>query len=94
MVGQQQHVRDTCKSLIELQEDSLARAIQQKYKKTLHLIKDTLDEIWIPELMTTQQFLTGPNIDYTQLQKEQRYAMISMLTFNLNFTFLLIYIFN
>lgn len=42
-------------------------------------MQDSLDDIWIPEMLTisaAQQFLQGPNIDYTQLQNEQRYAMM------------------
>ncbi|XP_055852924.1 elongator complex protein 1 [Episyrphus balteatus] len=76
---QQAHVRDTCKALLEVFEDDHARQIQSQYRALLILLKDSFDEIWIPEVMTTAQYITGPNIDYAALQNEQRYAMINPL---------------
>ncbi|XP_037944663.1 putative elongator complex protein 1 [Teleopsis dalmanni] len=72
----QQIVHDTCGALIELQQDTDASALQELYREILVLIKNSLDEIWIPELMTAKQLPTGLNIDYAELQNEQRYAMI------------------
>lgn len=77
--GQQQHIRDTCKALLQLQQDGEALELQRCYKHLLSTIQDSLDDIWIAEMLQSgaQQYLQGPNIDYTQLQNEQRYAMIS-----------------
>ncbi|XP_034486416.1 putative elongator complex protein 1 [Drosophila innubila] len=78
---QQQLVRDTCKALLQLHmEDERAAGLQQLYESVLSVVQASLDAIWIPELMGgTAQHLTGPNIDYLALQKEQRYALISPL---------------
>ncbi|XP_022216316.2 putative elongator complex protein 1 [Drosophila obscura] len=85
-IGQQQQVvRDTCKALLQLGggEDTLAQALQREFKTLLQTVESALDEIWIPELVgssgTLAQHLTGPNVDYMALQKEQRYALISPL---------------
>lgn len=77
--GQQQHIRVTCKALLQLQQDGEALELQRCYKHLLSTIQDSLDDIWIAEMLQSgaQQYLQGPNIDYTQLQNEQRYAMIS-----------------
>lgn len=77
--GQQQHIHDTCKALLQLQLDGEALELQRCYKHLLSTIQDSLDDIWIAEMLQSgaQQYLQGPNIDYTQLQNEQRYAMIS-----------------
>ncbi|XP_030565741.1 putative elongator complex protein 1 [Drosophila novamexicana] len=78
---QQQLVRDTCKALLQLHtEDVQAAALQRQYEGILTELLASLDEIWLPELMGgTTQHLTGPNVDYLALQKEQRYALISPL---------------
>lgn len=77
--GLQAHIRDTCKALLEVCEDDQARQLQSQYRGLLILLKDSFDEIWTPEVMTTAQYITGPNIDYAALQNEQRYAMIKPL---------------
>ncbi|KAH8382396.1 hypothetical protein KR009_003318 [Drosophila setifemur] len=62
--------------------DQLAASLQREFKALLKAVEAALDEIWTPELMgsgTTAQHLTGPNVDYLALQKEQRYALISPL---------------
>uniref|UniRef100_T1P7H5 Elongator complex protein 1 n=1 Tax=Musca domestica TaxID=7370 RepID=T1P7H5_MUSDO len=77
--GQQQHVRDTCKAMLQLQQDAAARQLQASYKHLLSTMQNSLDDIWIEEMLQScgQQFLQGPNVDYTQLKNEQRYAMLS-----------------
>lgn len=81
-LGQQQQqllVRDTCKALLQLHtEDERAAQLQRLYESILlELQPAALDEIWVPELLGgTLQHLTGPNVDYLALQKEQRYALI------------------
>ncbi|XP_017018499.1 elongator complex protein 1 [Drosophila kikkawai] len=86
---QQQPVRDTCKALLQLggsgapvDGDSLAASLQREFKTLLKTVEESLDEIWTPELVSNgsvAQHLTGPNVDYLALQKEQRYALISPL---------------
>ncbi|ALC45754.1 Elp1 [Drosophila busckii] len=79
--SQQQLVRDTCKALLQLHtEDERASQLQRLYQSIVTQLQDALDEIWIPELMGgTAQHLTGPNIDFLALRKEQRYALITPL---------------
>ncbi|XP_017083892.2 putative elongator complex protein 1 [Drosophila eugracilis] len=86
IVQQQQPVRDTCKALLYLgsagDADPLASALQREFKALLQTVERALDEIWTPELVgngSMAQHLTGPNVDYQALQKEQRYALISPL---------------
>lgn len=76
---QQQQVHDTCKALLQLHtEDEQAASLQRLYASILEEMQTALDDIWIPELMGgTAQHLTGPNVDYLALRKEQRYALIS-----------------
>ncbi|XP_033163263.1 putative elongator complex protein 1 [Drosophila mauritiana] len=83
---QQQPVRDTCKALLQLASaadaDPLAAALQREFKTLLQAVDAALDEIWTPELRGNglmADHLTGPNVDYLALQKEQRYALISPL---------------
>ncbi|XP_016980358.1 putative elongator complex protein 1 isoform X1 [Drosophila rhopaloa] len=83
---QQQPVRDTCKALLQLagaaDGDPLAASLQREFKTLLQAVEAALDEIWTPELLgngSMAQHLTGPNVDYLALQKEQRYALISPL---------------
>ncbi|KAH8307765.1 hypothetical protein KR044_012909, partial [Drosophila immigrans] len=76
---QQQLVHDTCKALLQLHtEDERAAGLQQQYDSIMSMVLESLESIWTPELIGgTSQHLTGPNIDYMALQKEQRYALIS-----------------
>jgi len=76
-LNRQEHVHDICKALLEVDKYRYACDLQHKLKNFLQLIKDTLNEIWIEEMCTTiQQQMTGPNIDYAHLKKEQRYALM------------------
>ncbi|XP_023297838.2 putative elongator complex protein 1 [Lucilia cuprina] len=77
--NQQQHIHDTCKALVLCNKENEATDLQQQLKVLLRLMQDSLDDIWIPEMLSVtaaQQFIQGPNFDYTQLQNEQRYAML------------------
>lgn len=87
--GQQQHVRDTCKAMLQLQQDAAARQLQASYKHLLSTMQNSLDDIWIEEMLQScgQQFLQGPNVDYTQLKNEQRYAMLSKYAVEKCYTF-------
>ncbi|XP_023035447.1 putative elongator complex protein 1 [Drosophila willistoni] len=71
--------------------DILAASLQREFNQLLLTVESSLDEIWIPELaggnggagtgtgFSFAQHLTGPNVDYLALKKEQRYALISPL---------------
>lgn len=74
--GYQLHIRDTCKSLIEISKDYEAREIQMLYKKIIITMNDSLNEIWTEEMQIARPCLSGLNIDYTKAQNEQRYSMI------------------
>lgn len=73
---QQQQIHNICKALIEVRLDGQGRTIQALYRDLLTTVKDKMSEIWIPEMMSTQQTMFGPNVDYAQVQNDQHYAMI------------------
>ncbi|XP_053960279.1 elongator complex protein 1 [Anastrepha ludens] len=79
LANQQQQMRDTCKALIELQLDEVAAALQTQYGHLLTLMQDSFDAIWTDEMVNTQamQYKPTPYTDYTQLQNEQRYAVLA-----------------
>ncbi|CAD7092849.1 unnamed protein product [Hermetia illucens] len=73
---QQQQIHNICKALIEVRLDGQGRTIQALYRDLLTTVKDKMSEIWIEEMMSTQQTMFGPNVDYAQVQNDQHYAMI------------------
>lgn len=75
--NQQKHVNDICKALINLQMDFDGTKLQQIFSKLLICIKNSVDEIWIPEMITATQIPTEGNIDYVLYQDEQHYSLIS-----------------
>uniref|UniRef100_A0A0A1XEG6 Elongator complex protein 1 n=1 Tax=Zeugodacus cucurbitae TaxID=28588 RepID=A0A0A1XEG6_ZEUCU len=79
LVNQQEQVRDTCKALIELQLDELASSLQIQFAQILTLLQDSFDTIWTEEMANvhTLQYKPIPYTDYTQLQNEQRYALLA-----------------
>ncbi|XP_036325439.1 putative elongator complex protein 1 [Rhagoletis pomonella] len=79
LANQQQQVRDTCKALLELQRDEVAAALQTQYGHLLALLQDSFDAIWTDELLNAQamQYKPTPYTDYTQLQNEQRFAVLA-----------------
>lgn len=79
---QQQHVRALGKALIDQQLDVEGMQLQKVFTALLRTIRESLDEIWIPEMIVSGQPLAEDgNIDYSMIQEEQHYAMIS--TFSL-----------
>ncbi|XP_019847772.2 elongator complex protein 1 [Bactrocera dorsalis] len=79
LVNQQEQVRDTCKALMELQMDEPASSLQKQYAQMLTLLQDSFDTIWTEEMASvhTMQYKPSPTTDYTQLQNEQRYALLA-----------------
>lgn len=78
LVNQQEQVRDTCKALMKLQMNELASSLQKQYAQILTLLQDSFDTIWTEEMANahTMQYKQSPYTDYTQLQNEQRYALL------------------
>lgn len=78
LVNQQEQVRDTCKALMELQMDEPASSLQKQYAQILTLLEDSFNTIWTEEMANvhTIQYKPAPYTDYTQLQNEQRYALL------------------
>lgn len=80
-VERQRQVRALCKVAIELDFLQEASAIQKQYGELLHLIKFSLDAIWIPEMVVpgsgqdveATALATG---DLSQVENVQHYAMI------------------
>lgn len=77
--GYQNHIRDVCKSLLEISKDHEARVVQLLYKQILNLVNDSLNDIWIEEMQCVRPLQNAINVDLTQIQKEQRFAMLGML---------------
>lgn len=79
LVNQQEQVRDTCKALMELQMDEPASSLQKQYAQILTLLEDSFNTIWTEEMANvhTIQYKPAPYTDYTQLQNEQRYALLA-----------------
>jgi elongator complex protein 1 len=58
---------------------------QRSFRSLLLRIKESLDEIWIPEMMTSLEYPTGPQVDLQLYQNDQHYALISKILITLNF---------
>lgn len=74
---QQQHVHDVLQSLIDLELDAEGVQLQKTFDKLLSTVRDSLDKIWIPEMMVSDEVKVEEIMDYVKLQNEQHYAMIS-----------------
>lgn len=75
---QQTVVRVLLRALVDLALDTEAALIQVTLKEWLRVIRESLDEIWIPEMVVSGQPPTAENgpINFGQKQDEQHYAMI------------------
>lgn len=75
---QQQPVRALGKAIIDQQLDAEGMEIQKVFTALLRTVRESLDEIWIPEMIVSGQVIAEEgNIDYSMVQDEQHYAMIS-----------------
>ncbi|XP_065088523.1 elongator complex protein 1 [Ochlerotatus camptorhynchus] len=80
-IERQRQVRALCKAAIEMDFLQQAATIQRDYAELLHLVKFSLDSIWIPEMVVpgsgqdveATAIATG---DLSQVQNVQHYAMI------------------
>lgn len=50
---------------------------QKFYKSLLEEVRNSLDEIWIPEMIVGEQIELNDEVDLTQLAKGQHFALIS-----------------
>lgn len=74
---QQKSIRMICRTLVDQGMDEEGIELQRIFGKALAVIKNSLDEIWIPEMITSGETATDGTIDYELLQDNQHYAMIS-----------------
>lgn len=75
--GQQQHIRDILQSLIDVELDGEGVKLQKTYGALLFTVRESLDKIWIPEMMVSGEVKVEEIMDYVKVQNEQHYAMIS-----------------
>lgn len=90
LFDQQQSIGDFLRALIDLELDAKGVIIQKEYANQLSVIRDSLDLIWIPEMMVSGEIKVDEFMNYARVQDEQHYAMISMYNFLIYFEILLI----
>lgn len=78
---QQKSIRMICRTLVDQGLDKQGIELQRVFGKALSVIKSSLDEIWIPEMITSAQTANDGTVDYELLQDNQHYSMISKLNF-------------
>lgn len=74
---QQKSIRIVCRTLVDQGMDEQGIELQRVFGKALAVIKDSLDEIWIPEMITAGQLVNDGTVDYDTLLDTQHYSMIS-----------------
>lgn len=71
-------VRALGKALIDQQLDADGMVLQAVFAALLRVVRESLDVIWIPEMIVSGQMVGEEgNIDYATIKEEQHYAMIS-----------------
>lgn len=75
--GQQQHIGEHLKCLVDMELDACAREIQQKFGELLERIKQTVDSVWLPEMIVSGEIKAEEYMDYLHAQNQQHYVMIS-----------------
>ncbi|KAJ6635662.1 Elongator complex protein 1 [Pseudolycoriella hygida] len=75
---QQKSIRIICRALVDQGMDQLGVELQRVYGKALVIIKNSLDEIWLPEMIISGQMANDGNVDYESLQDNQHYSMINL----------------
>ncbi len=76
---QQKSIRIVCRTLVDQGMDEQGIELQRVFGKALTVIRNSLDEIWIPEMIVSGQMINDGTIDYELLQDNQHYSMISKL---------------
>lgn len=76
---QQKSIRIICRVLVDQGMDEQGIELQRIFGKALAVIKNSLDEIWLPEMITPGQMVNDGTMDYEALQDSQHYSMMSKL---------------
>lgn len=79
--GQQPHIGEQLKCLIDLELDTCAREMQRKFGELLDDIQRKMDQIWLPEMIVSGEIKAEEFMDYLHAQNQQHYAMISKWIF-------------
>lgn len=74
---QQQQVQQLLKALIILELDDEGVQLQRVYGDLLTSIRDSLNIIWIPEMMVAGEVKSDDVMDFVRVQDEQHYTLIS-----------------
>uniref|UniRef100_A0A336MED4 Elongator complex protein 1 n=1 Tax=Culicoides sonorensis TaxID=179676 RepID=A0A336MED4_CULSO len=75
---QLKHIKTILMTATDLKLDDKARQLQNLYKNFTQSIKHSLNEIWIPEMIVSEEVTpVGGIINYDQIQKNQHYSLIS-----------------
>lgn len=76
---QQKSIRIICRALVDLGMDEQGMEVQRVFGSALTAIRDSLDEIWIPEMITSGEMVNDGTMNYEALLDNQHYSMISKL---------------
>lgn len=74
---QQKSIRIVCRALIDQGMDEEGIELQRVFGNGLAVVKNSLDEIWLPEMIISGQMVNDGTVDYEALQDNQHYSMIS-----------------
>ena len=74
---QQEAVRDLLRALIDFELDELGVRVQETFGKFLVIVKESLDQIWIPEMIVSGEVNPEENLDFATFQSTQHYSLIS-----------------
>lgn len=79
IISEQTHIRSILCACIEFNLLSAAKIIKNEFKNLISIIVNSLDDIWIPEMMVAKDLsqMERNTIDFAQHQRDQHYAMIS-----------------
>lgn len=74
---QQQQINDLLRSIIDVELDTVGVEIQKTYENLLEYVKDSLNTIWLLEMMVPDEIKFDEVMEYAKIQNEQHYALIS-----------------
>ncbi|KAG4079541.1 hypothetical protein HA402_010373 [Bradysia odoriphaga] len=75
---QQKSIRIVCRTLVDQGMDDEGIELQRVFGKALSIIRDSLDEIWIAEMITPGQIVNDGTVDYETLQDNQHYSLMNL----------------
>lgn len=73
---QQEMIRDLLKSIIDLELDGVGVELQREFDSFLNDIRNSLDAVWIPDMMISGEIKFDDVLDYAKVQSDQHYALI------------------